>query len=60
LNAILALSMESAEFSIDFFNDYSLSLRGRATQGVTAFKNQMQALVSDSKLVKASGDINEI
>ena len=41
LNAILALSMETAEFSMDFFNDYSLSLRGRGTQGVTAFKNHM-------------------
>lgn len=31
LNAILAFSMETAEFPIDFFNDYSLTLRGRTT-----------------------------
>jgi len=31
LNAILAFTMETAEFPIDFFNDYSLSLRGRTT-----------------------------
>ena len=31
LNAILAFSMETAEFPVDFFNDYSLSLRGRTT-----------------------------
>jgi hypothetical protein len=34
LNAILAFSMETSEFPIDFFNDYSLTLRGRTTQGV--------------------------
>ena len=49
LNAILAFTMETAEVPLDFFNNYSLTLRGRTTQGVTAFKNQMQALVEDSK-----------
>ena len=34
LNAILAFSMETSEFPVDFYNDYSLSLRGRTTQGV--------------------------
>ena len=34
LNAILAFSMETSEFPVDFFNDYSLTLRGRTTQGV--------------------------
>lgn len=31
INATLAFSMETSEFSVDFFNDYSLSLRGRTT-----------------------------
>ena len=39
LNAILAFTMETAEVPLDFFNNYSLTLRGRTTQGVTAFKN---------------------
>ena len=35
LNAILALSLETAEFPADYFNEYQLTLRGRTTQGVT-------------------------
>ena len=34
LNAILALSLETVEFPAEYFNEYSLTLRGRATQGV--------------------------
>jgi hypothetical protein len=48
-NAILAFSMETAEFPVDFFNDYSLTLRGRTTQGVQLFKNQILAMVENSK-----------
>ena len=39
LNAVLALSLETAEFPAEYFNEYALTLRGRATQGVTQFKN---------------------
>ena len=39
LNCVLALSMETAEFPVDFFSDYTLSQRGRTTQGVVLFKN---------------------
>jgi hypothetical protein len=49
LNAILAFSMETSEFPVDFFNDYSLTLRGRTTQGVQLFKNQILAMVENSK-----------
>jgi len=38
MNAILAFSMESNDFPEAFFNEYSLTLRGRQSQGVTLFK----------------------
>tara|TARA_B110000285_G_C14832337_1_gene471437 strand:+ start:181 stop:306 length:126 start_codon:yes stop_codon:yes gene_type:complete len=41
--------METAQFPLDFFNEYTLSLRGRTSQGVILFKNQMLALVDKSK-----------
>jgi len=41
--------METAAFPLDFFNEYTLSLRGRTSQGVILFKNQMLALVDKSK-----------
>lgn len=50
LSAILALFMETKEFPIDFFNEYSLTL-GRQSQGVTAFKNAMVCMVDKSKVV---------
>jgi hypothetical protein len=59
LNAILAFTMETAEFPIDFFNDYSLSLRGRTTQGVTLFKNQILAMVENSKKKATKPDVSE-
>jgi len=31
MNAILALQMETAQFPLDFFNEYTLTLRGRTS-----------------------------
>jgi hypothetical protein len=39
LNATLALSLETEQLPIDFFNEYTLTQRGRQGQGVTLFKN---------------------
>lgn len=52
--------METAEFPIDFFNDYSLSLRGRTTQGVTLFKNQILAMVDNSKKKSTKPDVSPV
>lgn len=59
LNAVLALSLETAEFPAEYFNEYALTLRGRATQGVTQFKNQMLALVADSKKRQQKAELND-
>jgi|TARA_B110000285_G_scaffold226751_1_gene286992 hypothetical protein len=59
INATLAFTMETAEFSVDFFNDYSLSLRGRTTQGVTLFKNQILAMVDGSKKKSTKPEVTE-
>ena len=59
LNSILAFTMETAEFPVDFFNDYSLSLRGRTTQGVTLFKNQILAMVDNSKKKSTKPDVSD-
>ena len=39
LNSVLAFKLETEEAHQSFFNEYSLTLRGRATQGVVLFKN---------------------
>lgn len=59
LNAILAFQMETAQFPLDFFNEYTLSLRGRTSQGVVLFKNQMLALVDKSKQIPTKPDVSE-
>ena len=59
MNAILAFSTETAEFSVDFFNDYSLSLRGRTTQGETQLKNQILAMVDGSKKKSTKPEVTE-
>lgn len=58
LTAILAFVMETAEFPLDFYNDYSLSL-GRQSQGVVAFKNAMTCMVDKSKKVPTKPDVSE-
>lgn len=59
LNAVLALSAETAEFPVDYFNEYSLTQRGRTTQGVNIFKSQMLALVADSKKRSQKADLTD-
>jgi|TARA_B110001450_G_C17573097_1_gene461622 hypothetical protein len=51
--------METAAFPLDFFNEYTLSLRGRTSQGVILFKNQMLALVDKSKQIPTKPDVSE-
>jgi hypothetical protein len=51
LNSVLALSLESAQVGADYFNEYTLSQRGRQSQGVSLFKNQILSLTEDSKLI---------
>lgn len=58
LTAILAFAMETAEFPIDFYNEYSLTL-GRQSQGVVAFKNAMTCMVDKSKKVPTKPDVSD-
>ena len=58
LNAILAFSMETLEFPVDFFNEYSLSM-GRQSQGVTQFKQNMLAMTDKSKKLSTKPDMSE-
>ena len=60
LNAVLALTLETVEFPAEYFNEYALTLRGRATQGVTMFKNQMMALVADSKKRQQKPELTDV
>ena len=59
-NSVLALSIETAEFPLDYLNEYSLTSRGRNTQGVAQFKNQMLALVNESKKLSTKPELNEL
>jgi len=58
-NAVLAFTMETYEFPVDYYNEYSLSLRGRATQGVTLFKGHLLALSEGSKRMATKPDLSE-
>jgi hypothetical protein len=49
LNGVLVLTAETAELPAECFNEYALSMRGRATQGVNLFKQQILALSAESK-----------
>ena len=53
LNAVLGFSLDTMKVPIDVVNEYSLSIRGRQTQGVTLFKNQVLSMIEDSKMVQA-------
>ena len=54
--AVLALQMETSEFPVDFFNEYSLTL-GRSSQGVTQFKTAMISMVDKSKKIPTKPDL---
>ena len=58
LNAILAFSMESLEFPIDYFNEYSLTM-GRQSQGVTSFKQNMLSMTDKSKKLSTKPDMSD-
>jgi hypothetical protein len=58
LTAVLAFSLETHEFPIDFFNEYSLTL-GRSSQGVTLFRNSMLAMVDKSKKTPTKPDVSD-
>jgi hypothetical protein len=58
-NAVLAFTMETFEFPVDYYNEYSLSLRGRTTQGVTLFKGHLLALSEGSKKMATKPDLSE-
>lgn len=50
LDSILALSLEALGAPQDLVSDYALTL-GKSSQGVTTFKNAIQALTDKSKLL---------
>ena len=57
LNAILALSLETVEFPAEYFNEYSLTLRGRATQGVRIIRlKENDAIASVAKVTRFEAD----
>ena len=59
LNAVLASSMDIEGYPATCFNEYSLTCRGRNTQGVILFKNQILALIDKSKFEAAKGKTPE-
>ena len=56
-DAVLAFSTEILEAHIDYFNDYALTL-GKSTQGISQFRNNMQAMVDGSKLLSNAKDVD--
>ncbi len=52
-DTILAFSLETLAVHPDYLTDYALTL-GKSTQGVTNFKNNMQALTDKSKLLNTN------
>jgi hypothetical protein len=58
LTAVLAFSMETKEFPIDFYNEYSLTT-GRSSLGSTLFKNAMVNMVEKSKKVPTKPDVSD-
>ena len=54
----LAFTLETLNVHTDFLTDYALTL-GKSTQGVTNFKNNMQALTDKSKLLNSAGAPNK-
>lgn len=49
----LATSLETLQVHADYLSEYALTL-GKSTQGVTNFKNSMQALTDKSKLLNST------
>ena len=57
-DSTLAFSLESLSVHTDFLTEYALTL-GKNTQGVTTFKNNMQALTDKSKMLNATNPVNK-
>ena len=58
-NAVLAFTMETNEFPVDYYNEYALSLRGRTSRGVNLFKAHLLALSEGSKKMATKPDLSE-
>ena len=58
MDTTLAFTLESLGVHTDYLTDYALSL-GKSTQGVTNFKNSLQALTDKSKLLSTAGAPNK-
>ena len=56
-DAVLAFSSEILKAHSDYFNDYALTL-GRQTQGISQFRNNLQAMVDGSKLLSNDKDVD--
>ncbi len=56
-DGVLSLSCELLKAHIDNFTDFSLTL-GKATQGITQFRTNVQAMTDGSKLLSTGNDID--
>jgi hypothetical protein len=52
MDMTLAFSLESLKVPLDYFTDFALTI-GKSSQGAQSFKNNMQNLVTKSKLLAA-------
>ncbi len=55
----LATTLETLNVHTDYLTDYALTL-GKSTQGVSNFKNSLQALTDKSKLLNSTGAPNKV
>ena len=56
-DGVLALSCELLKAHIDNFTDFALTL-GKATQGITQFRTNIQAMVDGSRLISTGNDVD--
>ena len=56
-DATLAFSADILKVHVDYFTDYALTL-GRSSQGISQFRNNMQAMVDSSKLLQNGGSVD--
>ena len=56
-DGVLSLSCELLKAHVDNFTDFALTL-GKATQGITQFRTNVQAMVDGSRLLTTGNDVD--
>lgn len=54
-DATLAFTAEILKMHADYFTEYALTL-GKQSQGINTFRNNMQAMTANSKILATSAD----